>query len=156
MNLGEKIKRIRLFRGMTQRELGRHLGFGESSADVRIAQYESGDRKPKQAALQTLTDTLGVSTDNFVFSSPEVELMQLLSWMEEEHPDSVHFCTLNSEKGSEKQMDSAGIYFTDKTLNEYLMGWMEQKKNLQEQKILQEEYKEWKGNELTREEEKNN
>lgn len=156
MNFGEKIKRIRLFRGMTQRELGRHLGFGESSADVRIAQYESGDRKPKQATLQTLTDILGVSIDNFVFSSPEVELVQLLSWLEEAHPESVRFCAPDSEKDSEKQIASVGIYFTDKMLNEYLMGWMEQKKNLQEQKISQEEYKEWKWNELTREERKNN
>ena len=43
MVLGERIKRIRTFRGLTQRELGLKLGYEERNADVRIAQYESFD-----------------------------------------------------------------------------------------------------------------
>ena len=46
MVLGERIKRIRTFRGLTQRELGLKLGYEERNADVRIAQYESGYRVP--------------------------------------------------------------------------------------------------------------
>ena len=38
MVLGERIKRIRTFRGLTQRELGLKLGYEERNADVRIAQ----------------------------------------------------------------------------------------------------------------------
>ena len=41
MILGERIKRIRTFRGLTQRELGLKLGYEERNADVRIAQYLS-------------------------------------------------------------------------------------------------------------------
>ena len=37
MVLGERIKRIRTFRGLTQRELGLKLGYEERNADVRIA-----------------------------------------------------------------------------------------------------------------------
>ncbi|MFR7616363.1 MAG: helix-turn-helix domain-containing protein, partial [Faecalibacillus intestinalis] len=48
MKLGARIRKIRMFRNITQKELGRRLGYGESSADVRIAQYESGQRTPKQ------------------------------------------------------------------------------------------------------------
>lgn len=36
-----RIKRIRTFRGLTQRELGLKLGYEERNADVRIAQYLS-------------------------------------------------------------------------------------------------------------------
>ena len=45
--MGDKIHRIRDFRGMTQKQLGMAVGFDEKSADVRIAQYESGTRTPK-------------------------------------------------------------------------------------------------------------
>ena len=38
MTLGKRIKRIRTYRGMTQRELGIRLGYKESGADIRIAQ----------------------------------------------------------------------------------------------------------------------
>ena len=41
MAVGERIKRARNFRGMTQKELGVAIGFEEKSADIRIAQYES-------------------------------------------------------------------------------------------------------------------
>ena len=37
MILGERIKRIRTFRGLTQRELGLKLGYEERNADVRVA-----------------------------------------------------------------------------------------------------------------------
>ena len=40
MAVGDRIKRARNFRGMTQKELGIAIGFEEKSADIRIAQYE--------------------------------------------------------------------------------------------------------------------
>lgn len=40
MTIGQRIKKIRNFRGMTQKQLGMLLGFGDNG-DVRIAQYES-------------------------------------------------------------------------------------------------------------------
>ena len=38
MSVGDRIKRARNFRGMTQKELGIAVGFDEKSADIRIAQ----------------------------------------------------------------------------------------------------------------------
>lgn len=61
MNTGERIKRIRMKRGMTQKELGQALGFPERSADVRIAQYESGTRKPKEDLVAALAKVLHVN-----------------------------------------------------------------------------------------------
>ena len=40
MAIGERIHHFRLLRGFTQKYLGQQLGFSESPADVRIAQYE--------------------------------------------------------------------------------------------------------------------
>ena len=39
-SIGGRIKKIREFRNLTQRELGVKCGFSESTADVRIGQYE--------------------------------------------------------------------------------------------------------------------
>ena len=61
MAIGERIHFFRTLRGMTQKYLGARLGFDEKSADVRIAQYESGTRSPKDNYLALLAETLGVS-----------------------------------------------------------------------------------------------
>ncbi|WP_034602436.1 helix-turn-helix domain-containing protein [Clostridiisalibacter paucivorans] len=44
MAIGDKIRKIRTKRGITQKELGLSIGFSERTADVRIAQYESGKK----------------------------------------------------------------------------------------------------------------
>lgn len=59
MAIGERIHFFRTLRGMTQKYLGARLGFDEKSADVRIAQYESGPRSPKDNYLALLAETLG-------------------------------------------------------------------------------------------------
>lgn len=59
--MGDKIHRIRDFRGMTQKQLGMAVGFDEKSADVRIAQYESGTRTPKQALVERLAEVLDIN-----------------------------------------------------------------------------------------------
>ena len=49
MAIGERIHFFRTLRGMTQKYLGMAVGFPERSADVRLAQYETGTRTPKAA-----------------------------------------------------------------------------------------------------------
>lgn len=61
MNIGERIKRIRTLRGMTQKDLSIALGFPERSADVRVAQYESGSRTPKEDVIQEMAKALKAS-----------------------------------------------------------------------------------------------
>lgn len=53
-SLGQKIKKIRMLRKYTQKELGVMCGFSFSSADVRIAQYELLKRKALQAEVKNL------------------------------------------------------------------------------------------------------
>ena len=46
---------------MTQKELGIAVGFDEKSADIRIAQYESNTRTPKEDLLRKLAEALDVN-----------------------------------------------------------------------------------------------
>lgn len=58
---GRRIRHYRMLWGMTQKALGIAAGFPPETADIRIAQYESGARTPKYALLCTLAEALGVS-----------------------------------------------------------------------------------------------
>lgn len=61
MAIGERIHFIRNLRGMTQKYLGILAGFPERTADVRMAQYESGTRTPKADLTNKLAQILNVS-----------------------------------------------------------------------------------------------
>ena len=61
MAVGDRIKRARNLRGMTQKELGIAIGFEEKSADIRIAQYESNTRTPKEELLHKIAEVLDVN-----------------------------------------------------------------------------------------------
>ena len=61
MAIGERIRFIRNLRGMTQKWLGMAVGFPEKTADIRMAQYESGTRTPKSNLTNKLAEVLEVS-----------------------------------------------------------------------------------------------
>ena len=71
MAIGERIKRIRNLRRLTQRDLGRAIGFDENTADVRIAQYETGTRTPKEKYVNALAAALQVVP--YSLSVPDIE-----------------------------------------------------------------------------------
>ena len=87
LNVGKRIKRFRISRSMTQKALGAAVGFPQETADVRIAQYESGARMPKQNLLCQMARVLGVSLS--ALAVPRIrntaELYYLLLALEEEH-----------------------------------------------------------------------
>ena len=60
MAIGERIRFIRNLRGMTQKFLGLQVGFSERTADIRMAQYESGSRTPKADLVELLAEALNV------------------------------------------------------------------------------------------------
>ena len=61
MAIGERIRFIRNLRGMTQKWLGQAVGFPQKTADIRMAQYESGSRTPKEDLVNALANVLEVS-----------------------------------------------------------------------------------------------
>ena len=62
MAIGERIRFFRNLKGMTQKYLGMQVGFPEKTADIRMAQYESGSRTPKADLTNRLAEVFGVST----------------------------------------------------------------------------------------------
>ena len=71
MAIGERIHFLRNLRGMTLRYLGTLAGFPEKTADVRMAQYESGVRTPKADLTNKLADALGVAPE--ALDVPEID-----------------------------------------------------------------------------------
>lgn len=86
LNTGKRIRRFRILRGMTQKVLGMAVGFSAESADIRIAQYESGTRTPKRSMICLLAQALGVSPS--ALAIPRIqsaeELCSLLIALEDE------------------------------------------------------------------------
>ena len=116
MNLGARIRKIRMFRNITQKELGCRLGYGENSADVRIARN----------FLSPGTATMD-------------ELMETLFWMDEENRGLFHLFLLN-----DSESETVGITIRDKKTMSYLQEWMGKKQKLGDGRITEEEYLEWK------------
>ena len=87
MAIGERIHFFRLLRGMTQQYLGMALGFPEKSADVRLAQYETGSRTPKTDLTAALAQVLDVSPH--ALSVPDIDsyvgLMHTLFTLEDNY-----------------------------------------------------------------------
>ena len=84
MNIGEKIKRIRQHRRMTQKELGELVDLSAN----RIAQYEMGYRVPKKPLLNQIAEALRVSplalSDGG--NGPANDILEQLFWLDEEQP----------------------------------------------------------------------
>lgn len=73
ITFGRKLKHLRQKNHLTQKELGMAVGFPDSCADVRIAQYESDVRTPKEDLMKLFASTLGVPVELFtvpVLSEP--------------------------------------------------------------------------------------
>ena len=69
--IGKRIRFIRKKRKMTMKYLGMAVGLPESSADIRIAQYESEMRTPKADLLRKIADELDVSPN--VLAVPDLD-----------------------------------------------------------------------------------
>lgn len=64
MDIGEKIRSARIAKGMTQEELGNHLGVQKSA----IAKYENGRVvNIKRSTLKKISDVLGIRPSELIF-----------------------------------------------------------------------------------------
>ena len=141
MAIGERIHFFRLLRGMTQKYLGMSLGFPEKSADVRLAQYETGSRTPKADLTAALAQVLDVSPH--ALSVPDIDsyvgLMHTLFTLEDNYGLKVteQDGELALQVDCRKNKDAA-------RLHEMLWTWREQAAKLETGEISQEEYDRWR------------
>ena len=85
MTIGERIKKIRVFRKMTMDELGGALGFEGKNMSVRISQYETGACIPGDDMIQKLADALHCNykaISDYSLGAAE-DIIETLFWLEE-------------------------------------------------------------------------
>ena len=126
---------------MTQKYLGTIVGFPERSADVRLAQYETGTRKPKAELTAALAQALDVSPH--ALDVPDIDsyvgLMHTLFTLEDLYgltvgEADVEICLkVDTSKGKEAH-----------ELLKMLYTWKEQADKLSSVEISKDEYDNWR------------
>lgn len=61
--LGKRIKYYRKKKGLTQQEFGELLGFTVKNAEIRVSQYENGNRNPRPLLLNKMAEILEVKEE---------------------------------------------------------------------------------------------
>lgn len=107
-----KLKYLRQYRKMTQKELGMKIGFPEKSAGVRIAQYESGTRLPKIERMDKIADALDFPHSVFrTLTTVEVMiLLEVLPQLEERFGKDYALLKLIGNKTTQTIYDWLSIY----------------------------------------------
>ncbi len=141
MAIGERIHFLRMLRGMTQKALGIAVGFPEKSADVRMAQYETGSRTPKADMTAEMAKVLDVCPQ--ALDVPEIDsyigLMHTLFALED-----IYGLKIGEIDGEvclrldrSKKMTYVGML-------DMFMAWNEQAQKLERGEITKEEYDRWR------------
>lgn len=98
--IGKRIRFIRKKRNMTMKHLGKAAGLPENSADIRVAQYESGQRTPKAELLGKLAKLFEVSPD--AIKTPDLDtiegVMHTLFILEDVYGLNIEIYDSNSEQ----------------------------------------------------------
>ena len=143
MAIGERIRFFRNMKGITQKYLGQVVGFPERSADVRMAQYETGSRTPKADLTKTLADFFGVSTN--ALTVPDIDtdigLMHTLFALED-----IRGLTIGEIDGEICLRLDKSKGTTYIAMFEMLSAWAEQAKKLDAGEINREDYDHWRYN----------
>lgn len=143
MAIGERIRFLRNLRGMTQKYLGMKIGFSESTAEVRMAQYENGARTPKEKMVADFANVLDVSPH--ALTVPDIDtdigLMHTLFTLEDLRGlkigeiDGEVCLRLDKSKG----MTYVGML-------DMFMAWQKEAEKLKAGEITKEEYDQWRYN----------
>ena len=141
MAIGERIRFIRNLRGMTQKWLGMAVGFPEKTADIRMAQYESGTRTPKADLTNKLAEVLEVSPE--ALNIPNIEnyngVMHTLFALEDIY--GLRIDKLSDEVCIRLDKDNGSEFLT---MLEMFTAWQEMAEKYRNGKITREEYDQWR------------
>ena len=135
MAIGERIRFFRNLCGMTQKYLGQVVGFPEKTADIRMAQYESGSRTPKADLTNKLAEVFDISPQ--ALSVPDIDsyngLMHTLFTLEDLYGFRI-----------DKLDDDMGTNYLK--MFDMFSAWQEQAKKFKNGEITKEEYDNWRYN----------
>ncbi|MDE6659726.1 MAG: helix-turn-helix domain-containing protein [Eubacterium sp.] len=141
MAIGERIRFFRNLRGMTQKYLGIAAGFPERTADIRMAQYESGTRTPKSDLTKTLSYILDVSPQ--ALNVPDIDsgigiihtlfaLEDIYGIRAERIDGEIHLCFAKKNPT------------TDRSIYKLLSAWADEAGKYRNGEISKEEYDKWR------------
>ena len=141
MAIGKRIKLFRNRKNLTQKQLGEQLGFLGRTSDVRMAQYESEARIPKQNLVKQMAGILGVSPH--ALTVPDIDtyigFLHTLFALE----DIYGFKIMEKDGLICLCRDSSNSSPVD-TVSAMLREWQQQAKKLENDEISREEYDEWR------------
>ena len=119
------------------------VGFPERSADVRLAQYETGSRKPKAELTAALAQALDVAPQ--ALDIPDIDsqigLMHTLFALED-----IYGLTISETDGEVCLKISKDKGKAAEELLQMLTAWQEQAAKLTTEEISREEYNQWRYN----------
>lgn len=141
MAIGQRIKFFRNRKGFTQKQLGEMLGFHGKSSDVRMAQYESEARIPKQELIKEMAGLLEVDTK--ALTVPNIDnyfgLMHTFFTLED-----MYGLTIGENDGNIYLSLDTAVTKPRSVLDDCLKSWLRQKEKLVQGEITKEQYDEWR------------
>ena len=162
MNFNLKLKKIRTFRKMTQKELSEKIGLTDQH---RIVQYEKGVRVPKKDLVDKMAQALDVNPYTLYDTAGRdaSEMMELLFWLDEFNPSALHLFLPRKFPGEKcNEVADTSVYYHDNdswpahapvcmwfdygVLNDFLKEWVVRMDELKSGEIARDEYFEWKIN----------
>ena len=140
MAIGERIHYFRVQRGMTQKQLGNAVGFTENTADVRIAQYESGVRTPKAEIVSALARELDVSVHALTVPDIDTEIGLMHTLFTLEDTSALKIGEIDGEICI--RLDKRSPRYS--AMFELLSAWQNQSAKLAAGEITQADYDRWR------------
>lgn len=150
MDFGSMLKYFRNLRGYTQTELGAKVKLN----DVRIRQYESGSRTPKEDLQKELAEALNIK-DLYLktggFPNNIEEAMYSLFKLDSTYPLKIQEVDIEytGEEGNTYTKTEYVIHFQDEaasSLSSFLPAWKKMRDAYDNEEITSEEYEDWKAN----------
>lgn len=128
---GEKLKKLRLLRELTQKE----LAIKSDLTDSAIRNYELGYRSPNKKQLIKIAEALECDVSALIDHTPIsiFEFMQILF----DYEDDLKIKPLIEES-------SIGLISHDENFNDFLVEWNEMRKKHYNGEITDEEFEDWK------------
>lgn len=143
MAIGKRIRFFRTLKNLTQKELGLKLRYPERAADVRVAQYESETRVPKEDTIERLSYIFDVSPnalkvpdiDTYIGLMHTLFVLEDTSYMHITQTESGQYCiALDRYVENQKAFE----------LNDLFRLWHNEYQKFLNGEITKEEYDHWR------------
>lgn len=143
MAINERIRYLRKLRGITRKQLGTKIGFPETSAEPRMAQYELGIRAPRPELTEALAKALDVSPQ--ALTVPDIESLTGIAHT---------LFTLEDIYGLTVDLDNGRVCLRPNILknlraveiNRFLAEWYKTAAKFNNGEISRQEYDQWRYN----------